>query len=164
MTTGKGIPRKTAPVAKKKAKEQTQTVEASSDVSISSDSSDSSTSDEADKSSSSEEDTPEKSSEKPTGEKKAGEGLSIRHEFPKSNIRRWTTPGPRYETPSLQAVREAKQRLQATLPSCWQPECPLQEAMKKSDKTDEGKVAEEDVTKLPIPKHRRRTKSFRPST
>ena len=130
--------------------------------------SDSSTSDSSSSSSdsgSSEEDTPEKSSEKPTVEKKAGEGLSIRHEFPKSNIRRWTTPGPRFEIPSLQAVREAKQRMQTTLASCWKPECPPQEAKKKnSDKTDDGKVTPEEVNKLPIPKHRRRTKSFRPLT
>jgi hypothetical protein len=54
--------------------------------------------------------------------------------------------------------------MQATLASSSKPECPPQEEKKNSDKTDDGKATEEGAKKLPIPTHRRRTKSFRPLT
>lgn len=82
---------------------------------------------------------------------------SVRKEFPKSNIRRWTTPGSRFAKPdgmpSMEAVRLAKLELEMN-------ELPKPSPMSTSGK-DCGKEKEEPKDQPKPPRHRHRTKSAR---
>lgn len=77
-------------------------------------------------------------------------GMPIRPEFPRNNIRRWTTPGSRFPTPvarpRVKCIWKAQKidRWISTTRSSVMQDC----------KADEKKP-------WPVPKHRRRTKSFR---
>ena len=82
---------------------------------------------------------------------------SVRKEFPKSNIRRWTTPGPRFAKlvamPSKEAVCLAKMELE------------MKELPKPTPTSTSGKDCEKEDEKpqeeTKAPKRRHRTKSAR---
>ena len=99
---------------------------------------------------------------------KAGALLKVRPEFPKTNIRRWMTPGSRYDTPqnlpTMEDIIQDKRHFKQTKIGWVKPSlAQLKETKGKGEDPGaagkEGKDAKND--ELPIPKHRRRTKSWR---
>ena len=89
---------------------------------------------------------------------------SVRTEFPKTNIRRWMTPGPRFDVPpnlpSRDDITQEGQKFKQTEIDWIKPPTDLlKETEKKKTKEKEEKKAKDE--ELPIPVHRRRTKSWR---
>ena len=111
-------------------------------------------------------------------------GFKIREEFPVTNIRRWMTPGSRFQKPPLllkakQSNRRNQIRIDDMWSSCSQglispnssrtTGCQSQEEPCEDSKEKKGEIDGDDgqgETKKPelvVPTHRRRTKSFRHS-
>ena len=157
---------KAKPKAKSKAKASTKTAEKESsesecDSKPELESSDSSSSSPSLSSSSSGGESEEEKEEKPEmmeDVKSDNEDVQqaryrVREQFPKTNIRRWTTPGPRYERPisSLEAVRAAKEKMKLkdemnekhhVKPSAVEPSEPEETSAKKPKKGDMKKKGE----------------------
>ena len=92
--------------------------------------------------------------------------FQIRTQFPKTNIRRWMTPGARFDVPSIdrrsEDINQGTEFKQTQMTEWMKPQTFLVEETEKENtevKEDSG-AAEKD---WPVPTHRRRTKSWRGS-
>jgi cobalamin biosynthesis Mg chelatase CobN len=172
----KNMPKKSVakPKSKAKAKAKTKTGRKKQNVNESDDDSSSTSSSSTTSSTSSSDDENNKT------ENKAGPlVLSIREHFPMTNIRRWMTPGSRFPLPEmLQPLLGTKRKIQLELDDHWtkKTESPdnfshqclndtssdaklgKEEEPSRKEKESEGERPKDD---LPIPRHRRRTKSWR---
>lgn len=114
-----------------------------------------------------------------TGNKAGPLILNVREEFPMTNIRRWMTPGSRFPMPEmLQQLLNKNRTIQLILDDHWakKTESPKdfshqrlndtssdaqpgeEEEPSRKEKESEGERKKGD---LPMPTHRRRTKSWR---
>ena len=151
VKTGKGNPRKKQPATKRKyeEKEEKKVIEKgvesenTSDISIS------------------------ETSDSESEEKEAGQfGITIRPQFPKSNIRRWMSPGARFDVPpnlpspeDLNTRKPHFKQLELTFGSCQLSS--VEDVKAKEEKPKDTKKGGKSPEELPIPTHRRRTKSWR---
>ena len=172
----KNMPKKSVakPKSKAKAKAKTKTGRKKQNVNESDDDSSSTSSSSTTRLTSSSDDENNKT------ENKAGTlVLNVRKHFPMTNIRRWMTPGSRFPMPEmLQPLLGTKRKIQLKLDDHWtkKTESPdnfshqclndtssdaklgKEEEPSRKEKESEGERPKDD---LPIPRHRRRTKSWR---
>ena len=106
---------------------------------------------------------------RPDTTKKAGSPvMKVRPEFPKTNIRRWMTPGTRFDTPPnllsedmIKMNRQKQIPCQQDITQCFlEQKKSLEERKAKLETKCEGSQ-DEKPKDLPVPVHRRRTKSWR---